>query len=248
MQKTFLGFALSICWLLFSTTHAQRYNASLQFSSGGAFRALVVSSQFELSYNPFSELTLGAKVGTQSSAVGAALSLRVNPYLFYRLLLVSSQTWFFTGYSGINLSYNSGGGVVLVATAKPKKEIEDEIEDLPITSPIPTPTETGFQATALFGVDGAWFLDDLNSLYFGLETDLIIFPNLNFTVYPYLEYDIQVFDVLTVALGGYVGISTGFTYNLYAYGIYNLSGNALLRLELSFNGGFLIALRWTIKG
>jgi hypothetical protein len=234
-----------LIWLLLSVANAQRYSASLQFSSGGAFAALAFSSQFEVAYNPIPELTVGTKVGLQAASLGSALSLRLNPYVFYRILLVSSQAWFLTGYGGINAVYNSAN-IPTSSTEAGRKKGEDD--DLPNNPPIPTPTGVGFQALVLLGIDGAWFIDERNSAYFGLETDVQAIPSLSLTVYPYLEYDLQALDELTVALGGYLGLGSVFSYTLYAYGIYSLSSSAVLRFEVSFTGQLNLALRFSLRG
>jgi hypothetical protein len=246
-----------LIWLclvvLGSSATAQRFSASLQFSSGGAFSNAAALTQFEVSYNPMPELTIGTKIGLQNAPLGSVVVFQLNPYAYYRLLVASSETWFLTGFAGVNINFNyapSGSTITAAAQSanpvlRPQKDGVDD-DDL-IVNPIPNVSALGFRITTLFGLDGAWFIDEKNSVYLGLETDLVLPPNFGISVYPYLEYDYQALDNLTIAVGGYLNFGALFAYNVYVYGFYNLTSSSALRLELNWNGQFGVALRWTLK-
>jgi hypothetical protein len=247
-----------LIWLclivLGSSATAQRFSASLQFSSGGAFSNVAALTQFEVSYNPIPELTIGTKIGLQNAPLGSVVVFQLNPYGYYRLLVASSETWFLTGFAGVNINFNYAPPSSTIAAAvqssslalRPLKKGSDDQDD-PIINPIPGVNALGFRITTLFGLDGAWFIDEQNSVYLGLEVDLVLPPNLSISFYPYLEYDYQALDNLTIAVGGYLNFGSLLAYNVYLYGFYNLTSSSALRLELNWNGQFGVALRWTLR-
>ncbi len=242
-----------IVFLLSSSAVAQRFSASMQFSSSGAFTSVAALSQFEISYNLIPEVTIGTKIGLQNAPIGSVLVLQLNPYAYYRLLIASSETWFITGFAGLNINFNyappstSTTQINVVAQARKEGQGSGKEEDT-IINPIPNTSALGFRITTLLGIDGAWFIDEQNSVYAGIETDVIMPPNFAIIIYPYLEYDLQVLDNLTIAIGGYLNIGNPFAYNIYAYGFYNLTSSSALRLELNWNGQFGVSLKWTLKG
>jgi hypothetical protein len=255
MKKYLLWLCFTI-YLLSSSAAAQRFSASLQFSSGGAFSSVAALTQYEISYNPIPELTIGAKIGLQNAPVGSVVVFQLNPYAYYRLLIASSETWFITGFAGVNINFNyappsTAATTAAVQSVKPTLTLQKEGADddpKPVTKPIPNVSALGFRITTLLGIDGSWFIDEQNSFYFGLEADAILPPNFAINIYPYLEFDYQAFDALTIAIGGYLNIGNPFAYNVYAYGFYNLTSSSALRLELSWNGQFAVSLRYTLKG
>lgn len=103
-------------------------------------------------------------------------------------------------------------------------------------------------ALGLSGVDGAYFVSERLSVYFGLEVDLRLLPILEPVAYPYVEVDYLLLDNLTVAVGGYLGLrATGATYLIYGNLFYDLTRALGVRLEVAFDGAVSGYLRLTIR-
>lgn len=105
-----------------------------------------------------------------------------------------------------------------------------------------------FTALGLSGVDGAYFVNERVSLYFGLEVDLRLLPILEPVAYPYAEVDYLLLDNLTVAVGAYLGLrATGATYLIYGNLFYDLTQALGVRLEVAFDGAVSGYVRLTIR-
>ena len=105
-----------------------------------------------------------------------------------------------------------------------------------------------FTALGLSGVDGAYFVNERVSLYFGLEVDLRLLPILEPVAYPYAEVDYLLLDNLTVAVGAYLGLrATGATYLIYGNLFYGLTQALGVRLEVAFDGAVSGYVRLTIR-
>ena len=105
-----------------------------------------------------------------------------------------------------------------------------------------------FTALGLSGVDGAYFVNERVSLYFGLEIDLRLLPILEPVAYPYAEVDYLLLDNLTLALGAYLGLrATGATYLIYGNLFYDLNRALGVRLEVAFDGAVSGYVRLTIR-
>jgi hypothetical protein len=105
-----------------------------------------------------------------------------------------------------------------------------------------------FTALGLSGIDGAYFVDDRLSLYFGLEVDLRALPTLEPVAYPYLEVDYLLLDNLTGAIGAYLSLKpSGVAYLLYTNLFYDLTREVGLRFEVAFGGSLSGYLRLTIR-
>jgi hypothetical protein len=112
-----------------------------------------------------------------------------------------------------------------------------------------SPTQTlEFTALALSGLDGAYYVDERLSLYFGIELDLRALPVVEPVSYPYVEVDYLLLDNLTGAVGGYLSLRpTAAAYLIYANLFYDFAPQLGAKLELAFNGTISGYLRLTIR-
>jgi hypothetical protein len=257
-HRTRVGIIVALCWLACAQVKAQSFVASLQLGTTAPFSAFNALSQFEIGLEVTPGVTFGAKISVQNTLPGNAVLLRINPSLIYKMLLIAEEQWFLTAYAGGNFNFTYAPNLITTnATSSNLRTLESgkgkdgTDDDNPSGDDRPQPTPTApleFRFTGLVGVDGAFFPSELISVYFGFELDGDALPTPRFWAYPYLELDYLVSESLTVALGGYLSISSSFEYNVYAYGFYDLTSTTSLRLELSFNGAFSTALRFALKG
>jgi hypothetical protein len=238
--------------LLGSAGFAQQFSVSLQFSSSTPtfFTAFNGRAQFEVSYDALPGLTIGSKFTLDNTPISGQFVVRLSPNALYRFDLYGDGEVGVIGYVGANLFASYSPNPPITTPTKPTEvEDDDDGNPRPGGGPGPTPTQTlGLEGLVLTGVDVAYVIDDLTTLYSGLELDLRLFPQFQPAVYPYLEIDYLVIDSLTLAAGGYLSWSPGvFGYSLYTNAFYDLTEGFGLRFEIGFDGNLYTYLRLTYK-
>jgi hypothetical protein len=246
-------FVLLFVGLFGSTGFGQQFSIALQFSSSTPklFSAFNGRAQFEVTYDALEGLTLGGKLTLDNTPLVGQFIFWVNPNALYRFHIYDDGQVGLTGYGGASLFGSYSPNQPVQTPTKPKEvEIEDDDDGDPHPGGNPTaPTQTfGVEGLLLSGLDVAYIIDDLTTLYGGLEFDLRLFPKFQPAVYPYLEIDYVAIDSLTLALGGYVSWSPGVIgYSIYTNAFYDVASDVGLRFEVGFDGNLYTYLRLTYR-
>lgn len=233
---------------------AQQYSVSLQFSTATPtlFTTANARAQFTVSYDVMVGLTLGGKLTLDNTPIGGQFIVWLNPNALYRFQVYGDGQLGVTGYVGANLFASYSPNVPTTpkpSEGDPGNQVEDDDGDPHPGGNPSVPTQTfGLEGMLLTGADVAYVIDDLTTLYSGLELDLRLFAQFQPVVYPYLEVDYLAIEGLTVAAGAYLSWSPGLIgYSLYANAFYNLTSEIGLRFEISFDGNLNTYLRVTYK-
>jgi hypothetical protein len=242
---------LLVVGLFGSTGFGQQFSVSLQFSSSTPklFSAFNGRAQFEVNYDAWDGLTVGGKLTVDNTPLGGQFIVWLNPNALYRFHIYDDGQVGLTGYGGMSLFASYSPNQPVQAPSKPK-EVEDDDNGDPHPGGNPTaPTQTfGVEGLLLSGADVAYVIDDLTTLYGGLEFDLRLFPQFQPAVYPYLEIDYLAIESLTLAAGGYVSWSPGvFGYSVYTNAFYDVASDVGLRFEVGFDGNWYTYLRLTYR-
>ncbi len=245
-------FVLLVVGLFGSTGFGQQFSIALQLGSSTPtlFSAFNGRAQFEVSYDALDGLTLGGKLTLDNTPLGGQFIVWVNPNALYRFHLYDDGQVGLTGYGGASLFASYSPNIPVVTPTKKIEPGDDPNDDDPRPGGNPTtPTQTfGLEGLLLSGVDVAYIIDDLTTLYGGLELDLRLFPKFQPAVYPYLEIDYLAIDSLTLAVGGYVSWSPGVVgYSIYTNAFYDVASDVGLRFEVGFDGHLFTSLRLTYK-
>ncbi len=255
-------FVLLIVGLCGSTGFGQQFSVSLQlgqqFSTTPATGsntptfsfAFVGRAQFEVSYDVLDGLTVGGKLTLNNAPIGGQFVVYLNPNALYRFHIYDDGQVGLTGYGGASLFASYSPNPPVVTPTKKVEPGDDPNDDDPRPGGNPTtPSQTfGIEGLLLSGVDVAYIIDDLTTLYGGLELDLRLFPTFQPAVYPYLEIDSLLADSFTLALGGYASWSPGVIgYSIYTNVFYDVTSDIGLRFEVGFDGNLYSYVRLTYK-
>ncbi len=264
-----------LVWVIGSSAAAQQFSIHLQ--GGTAPGSFGGRGQLEASFTLLPGLSAGARLNILSAPLGGVLEFSLSPLMLYRIFIYGDGLWSFSGYGGVQFGVfyaphrsasasgagddNSGGGSDGSGSGSGNSRSNNSESDNAETNDdrrsgrnprgddnFNSTQPLEFTALGLSGVDGAYFVNERVSLYFGLEVDLRLLPILEPVAYPYAEVDYLLLDNLTAAVGAYLGLrATGATYLIYGDLFYDLTRALSVRLEVAFDGAVSGYVRLTIR-